>query len=138
MPNIMIKLGEESAESYIEALTKVDPNLNILEWPNYGDPDEIDVAMVWNLPHGELSKFPNLKLVISMAAGVDHVLSDPGYPKEVPLVRATDPHMARSMAHWFIMNILRLHRETSYYDSLRIKKIWRRREPLTPTLSAWG
>ena len=124
MPNIMIKLGEESAESYIVALNKVDPNLNILEWPNYGDPDEIDVAMVWNLPHGELSKFPNLKLVISMAAGVDHVLSDPGYPKEVPLVRATDPHMARSMAHWFIMNILRLHRETSYYDSLRIKKIW--------------
>ena len=63
MPNIMIKLGDESAESYIKALNKVDPTLNILEWPNYGDPDEIDVAMVWKLPHGELSKLPNLKLV---------------------------------------------------------------------------
>ena len=64
----MIKLGEESAESYIVALNKVDPNLNILEWPNYGDPDEIDVAMVWKLPYGELSKFPNglsIKLGIS-------------------------------------------------------------------------
>ena len=124
MTNIMIKVGDESAESYIGALKQVDPSLNILEWPDYGNPDEIDVAMVWKLPHGELRKFPNLKLVISMAAGVDHVLSDPHYPKDIPLVRVTDPHMARSMAHWFIMNILQLHRETNYYNSLRRKKIW--------------
>ena len=124
MTNVMIKVGDESAESYIGALKHVDPSLNILEWPNYGNPDEIDVAMVWKLPHGELRKFPNLKLVISMAAGVDHVLSDPHYPKDIPLVRVTDPHMARSMAHWFIMNILQLHRETAYYNSLRLKKIW--------------
>ena len=124
MTNVMIKVGDESAESYIGALKYIDPSLKILEWPNYGNPDEIDVAMVWKLPHGELKKFPNLKLVISMAAGVDHVLSDPHYPKDIPLVRVTDPHMARSMAHWFIMNILQLHRETAYYNSLRLKKIW--------------
>ena len=109
MTNVMIKVGDESAESYIGALKHVDPSLNILEWPNYGNPDEIDVAMVWKLPHGELRKFPNLKLVISMAAGVDHVLSDPHYPKDIPLVRVTDPHMARSMAHWFIMNLSLIH-----------------------------
>lgn len=125
MTNIITKVGDEPAERYIGALKQVDPSLNILEWPNYGNPDEIDVAMVWKLPHGELRKFPNLKLVISMVAGVDHVLSDPHYPKDTPLVRVTDPHMARSMVRWFIMNILQLHRETNYYNSLRSKKIWK-------------
>ena len=59
-----------------------------------------------------------------MAAGVDHVLSDPDRPKGVPIVRVTDPHMARSMGHWFLMNILRLHRETARFDNLRAEKIW--------------
>lgn len=120
----MIKLGSESADEYIAALRRIDPALRVLEWPDHGDPKDIDVAMVWKLPHGELAKLPNLKLVISMAAGVDHVLSDSTFPSGVPLVRVTDPHMARSMGHWFIMNILRLHRETNYYDNLRLQRIW--------------
>jgi len=32
--------------------------------------------------------------------------------------------MARSMGHWFLMNILRLHRETAHFDKLRAQKIW--------------
>ena len=31
MTNVMIKVGDESAESYIGALKHVDPSLNILE-----------------------------------------------------------------------------------------------------------
>ncbi len=124
MPAITIKLGEERADQYISELNRIDPNLDIREWPNVGDFLDIDIALVWKMPHGELAKFPNLKLIMSMAAGVDHVLADPDLPEGVPLVRVTDPHMARSMGHWFAMNILRLHRETSNYEKLRKQKIW--------------
>ena len=124
MPSVSIKLGGESAESYIREMRRLDPGLQIREWPDIGNPEDVDIAMVWKMPHGELAKFPNLKLIISMAAGVDHVLSDPDRPKGVPIVRVTDPHMARSMGHWFLMNILRLHRETAHYDKLRSQKIW--------------
>ena len=124
MPAIVIKLGQESAERYITELLRLDPTLDIREWPDVGAPADIDIAMVWQLPPGELAKFPNLKLIISMAAGVDHVLLDPDMPRQVPLVRVTDPHMGRSMGHWFAMNILRLHRETAYYDKRRAEKTW--------------
>ena len=124
LPTVSIKLGGESAESYIREMRRLDPSLEIREWPDIGNPEDVDIAMVWKMPHGELAKFPNLKLIISMAAGVDHVLSDPDRPEGVPIVRVTDPHMARSMGHWFLMNILRLHRETAHYDKLRSQKIW--------------
>ena len=124
LPTVLIKLGGESAESYIREMRRLDPGLEIREWPDIGNPEDVDIAMVWKMPHGELAKFPNLKLIISMAAGVDHVLSDPDRPEGVPIVRVTDPHMARSMGHWFLMNILRLHRETAHYDKLRSQKIW--------------
>ena len=124
LPTVLIKLGGESADDYIEEMHRLEPHLQIREWPDVGSPGEVDIAMVWKMPHGELAKFPNLKLIISMAAGVDHVLSDPDRPKGVPIVRVTDPHMARSMGHWFLMNILRLHRETAHFDTLRAEKIW--------------
>ena len=124
LPTVLIKLGGESADNYIEEMHRLEPSLKIREWPDVGSPGEVDIAMVWKMPHGELAKFPNLKLIISMAAGVDHVLSDPDRPKGVPIVRVTDPHMARSMGHWFLMNILRLHRETAHFDNLRAEKIW--------------
>lgn len=124
LPTVSIKLGGESAEGYIREMRRLDPGLEIREWPDIGNPEDVDIAMVWKMPHGELAKFPNLKLIISMAAGVDHVLSDPDRPEGVPIVRVTDPHMARSMGHWFLMNILRLHRETAHYDKLRSQKIW--------------
>ena len=124
LPTISIKLEGETAEHYIREMRRLDPRLEIREWPDIGNPEDVDIAMVWKMPHGELAKFPNLKLIISMAAGVDHVLSDPDRPEGVPIVRVTDPHMARSMGHWFLMNILRLHRETAHYDKLRSQKIW--------------
>ena len=124
MPTISIKLEGETAEHCIREMRRLDPRLEIREWPDIGNPEDVDIAMVWKMPHGELAKFPNLKLIISMAAGVDHVLSDPDRPEGVPIVMVTDPYMARSMGHWFLMNILRLHRETAHYDKLRSQKIW--------------
>ena len=124
LPTVSIKLEGETAEHYIREMRRLDPRLEIREWPDIGNPEDVDIAMVWKMPHGELAKFSNLKLIISMAAGVDHVLSDPDRPEGVPIVRVTDPHMARSMGHWFLMNILRLHRETAHYDKLRSQKIW--------------
>jgi glyoxylate/hydroxypyruvate reductase A len=124
MPTIVIKLGQERAEGYINELHKLDPDLEIREWPEVGDPADVDIAMVWKMPYGELAKFPNLKLIMSMAAGVDHVLSDPKIPRGIPLVRVTDAHMARSMSHWVAMNILRLHREAAHYDGLRQGREW--------------
>lgn len=124
MPTIIIKLGEDSARDYIEEMGRLDPLLEIREWPDIGNPEDIDIAMVWKMPHGELAKFPNLRMIVSMAAGVDHVFLDPSRPKGIPIVRVTNPHMARSMGHWFLMNILRLHRETGHFDALRVEKIW--------------
>ena len=118
LPTISMKLEGETAEHYIREMHRLDPRLEIREWPDIGNPGDVDIAMVWKMPHGELAKFPNLKLIISMAAGVDHVLSDPDRPEGVPIVRVTDPHMARSMGHWFLM-------KSPYLRSIHIGRILR-------------
>ena len=58
MPTIIINLGQESARKHIEEMVRLDPLLEIREWPDIGNPEDIDLAMVWQMPHGELAKFP--------------------------------------------------------------------------------
>ena len=58
MPTVLIKLGGESADDYIEEMHRLEPRLKIREWPDVGSLGEVDIAMVWKMPHGELAKFP--------------------------------------------------------------------------------
>jgi glyoxylate/hydroxypyruvate reductase A len=124
MTKIMVKVGGGRAEPYTNALRALDPSLVFEQWPDISDPDDIDIAMVWQMPLGELQKFKNLKMVISMAAGVDHVLRDKTLPPQVEITRVVDPHMARAMTHYVVMSVLRLHRESDPYDRLRAAREW--------------
>ena len=46
LPTVSIKLGGESAESYIREMRRLDPGLEIREWPDIGNPEDVDIAMV--------------------------------------------------------------------------------------------
>ena len=50
--------------AWSEHLRAADPTLEVRVWPEVGDPVDIDAALVWKPPEGELRKFPNLKLII--------------------------------------------------------------------------
>jgi glyoxylate/hydroxypyruvate reductase A len=40
---------------------------------------------------GLLASLPNLKLILSIGAGVDHLLGDPQLPRHPPIVRLCGP-----------------------------------------------
>ena len=64
------------AKKWNDSFKKLYPEIPILIGGETKNPNEINVAMVWVHKHGVLSKFKNLKLIVSMGAGADNVLSD--------------------------------------------------------------
>lgn len=84
----------------------------------------VDVSISWRLPHGVLASFPNLKLIQSIGAGVDHILEDPQRPDHVPIARLIDPFMATSMTHHIVMQILRWHRQTDKFERYKAEHHW--------------
>ena len=75
-------------------------------------------------PPGLLASLPNLKGVISLGAGVDHVLSDPTLP-DVPLCRVVDANLTTRMSEWVVMHALIHLRHQRDYDLLQRQKLWR-------------
>jgi glyoxylate/hydroxypyruvate reductase len=80
---------------------------------------------VWRPEPGFLASLPNLKLILSLGAGVDHLLGDPQLPRHLPIVRLVDPHMTDAMSEYVVLQVLRLHRRDLDYRAQQEAGVWR-------------
>ncbi|MBV9863324.1 MAG: glyoxylate/hydroxypyruvate reductase A [Alphaproteobacteria bacterium] len=108
-------------------LIPVLPGRDIRFWPEIGDPSEVEYAIVWHPERGLLASLPNLKLILSLGAGVDHILADPDWPRRVPIVRLVDPHMTDAMSEYVALQVLRLHRQDLDYQAQQRQRVWHER-----------
>jgi glyoxylate/hydroxypyruvate reductase A len=106
-------------------LARLMPELEVRIWPEIGDPAEIDYALVWRPEAGLLASLPKLKLILSLGAGVDHILCDPYLPHSIPIVRLVDPYLADAMSEYVVLQVLRLHRQDLDYAAQQQVGIWR-------------
>ena len=102
------------------------PELEVRVWPDVGDPAAIDIAAVGAMPTGALAKFPNLRLILSLTAGVDTLLSDPTLP-DVPIARTADPDGDVMMNETALLHVLRHHRYMPDYLQAQQRCEWIRR-----------
>jgi glyoxylate/hydroxypyruvate reductase A len=115
----------DSAARWRAQLERLTGELDIRVWPEIGDPADIDYALVWRPEPGLLAALPNLKLILSLGAGVDHLLGDPQLPRHLPIVRLVDPHMTAAMSEYVVLQVLRLHRRDLDYRAQQQAKEWR-------------
>ena len=122
---LLFRSSVDSAARWSGQLARLMPRLDIRVWPQIGDPAEIDYALVWRPEPGLLAALPNLKLILSLGAGVDHILSDPQLPRDVPIVRLVDPYLTDAMSEYVVLQVLRLHRRDLDYRTQQQAGIWR-------------
>ncbi len=108
-----------------DALLAVDPTLEIRLFPDAGDPAGIEAAVVWTAHDmAELRRYPNLRLIVSMGAGVDHLLRPPGPPPGIPVARLVDRMLTTQMGEWVLLNVLRFHRQDLDYRAQQRDRVW--------------
>ena len=112
------------AKKWNDSFKKLYSEIPILIGGETKNPNEINVAMVWVHKHGVLSKFKNLKLIVSMGAGADNVLSDKTISPKIPICRIVDKQMAFSMSNYIVMAVLNYHRNWYDYDIAQKNKHW--------------
>lgn len=118
--------------AWIEALTFHQPDIDIQVYPHLDRPDEVEMALLWQHPPGYLSTLPNLKLISSLGAGVDHILSDAAVPESMPIVRIVDEKLTWSMTNYVIMGVLNHHRQITRYQADQLRKVWDMTHPEIP------
>jgi len=122
---VLLSTKPAAMADWRDALLALDPGLEIRMFPDAGEPRDIEAAVVWTSHDmAELRRYPNLKLIVSMGAGVDHLLRPPGPPPGIPVARLVDVRLTQGMTEWVLLNVLRFHRQDPEYRALQAARVW--------------
>ena len=112
-------------EVWTAAMKKVAPDLDVRVWPDQmGNVDDIEYCAAWLPPAGVVKSLPNLKVIMSLGAGVDAILKDPTLPDNVPIVRVNDPDLTGRMTEYIVLHVLMHHRQQRRIDENQRNKVW--------------
>lgn len=114
----------DRVDLWCDALRRQMPDLDVRDWDDPGAIEDIEFALVWKPPPGGLKRFPNLKVIFSLGAGVDHLFTDPELPEAVPVVRMIEPELTRGMTEYVVLHVLRHHRRQRELEALQRAGEW--------------
>lgn len=130
-PVLLFAYFRPDAEAWLEALRPAAELVEIRRWPEAGDPAEVDYIVAWQHPPGFLGKFPAVRAIFWIGAGVDQLLRDPELP-DAPIVRMLDDSLSAGMAEYVAERVLHYHRLMPAYAEQQQRREWR---PLAPPLA---
>jgi glyoxylate/hydroxypyruvate reductase len=92
---------------------------------NGSDPD-IGLAIAWHPPDDAFERYPNLKAVCSLGAGVDNIVACPSLRPDIDVVRIVDPVQAQMMSGFVIWHVIWHQRRFATYLAQQRNRIWQR------------
>jgi glyoxylate/hydroxypyruvate reductase A len=96
-------------------------------WPTEADLSNVSALFVWKpLPVGVIALLPNLKWISSLGAGVDHLMTDPQIPTEIPITRIVDPRLTIDMTNYVMMAVIMYQRNFKLLQENQAKSQWER------------
>lgn len=96
----------------------------VCTWNELKDPSNVEMAVVWGHRKDLFSHLPNLKVVASLGAGVDHIVSDPLLPKDVQVSKVISEHLSGPMSNFCIGAVMYFHRQFDKYWQDKKNKVW--------------
>ena len=111
-------------QAYIPVLQRLAPERRVRIWPDTGPVEDILYTMVWKPQPGDLRRYPNLKAIFNLGAGVDALLKDETLPDNVPLVRLVDESLTSGMTEYVVYHVLRFHRRIPELEESQRRSRW--------------
>jgi glyoxylate/hydroxypyruvate reductase A len=126
MAVIALHLPPTLPQAWLDTLIEGLKDHSLRKWPDQiAAPDEVEYVITLRPEPGSLNKYARLKAIFSTAAGVDHLLVDESFPRNVPLCRLTHPELASRMSEYVLLHVLRIHRQCSAYRDQQAGKVWK-------------
>lgn len=97
--------------------------------PDTGDASDIEFLIAWKLEEGDKTRWPSLKALLSLSAGVNQYVGHPELPDDIRLIRMLDPGLMAGMCEYVASFVYRFHREHDALAAERADVEWSSRIP---------
>jgi glyoxylate/hydroxypyruvate reductase A len=119
-------VSRHDGSRWIEMLTNSMPRESVVDDNTISDAVAmtVEIAVVADPSPGRLARYPNLKWVHSVWAGVERLVPIVA-ARQLPLVRLVDPMLATTMAEAVLAWTLYLHRDMPAYAAQQRQRVWK-------------
>jgi glyoxylate/hydroxypyruvate reductase len=122
--SLLVSINGWDRDSWRQRFQALMPERKVLLAGPEVDPADIDYAACWKHAPGSLAALTGLKVLFSLGAGVDHLISDPDLPA-VPIVRMVDPDLTGRMSEWVAWQCLDWLRQGPLHRRQQAERLWR-------------
>lgn len=121
--SVLYKADPERGRIWSKVFAERAPAMRFDVWPQVGDLREVEYLVAWEPPPELLASLPNLRVLFSTGAGVDH-LDLASLPPGISVVRMVEPGIVNGMIEYVTMSVLALHRNLVDYVRLQAAGEW--------------
>ena len=130
--SIVLVSTSRDPKQWSASLKEKNNDLDIQIYPDVKRPENVEFAISWKHPEGLYTNFPNLKVIASMGAGVNHILKDEQLPKGVKVTRIVDDQLTKDMSQFVLLQCLAVSRNLFTHLKDKSSKSWNPRAYQTP------
>ncbi len=121
--NLLVAITGWEVEPWVERFRRLLPDRDIVALGEPFDRRDVRYVASWKHPPGSLAGLPNLDVIFSLGAGVDHLMNDDRLP-EALIVRVVDEDLTNRMSEYVVLHCLMHLRQQRRYDEQQRQKIW--------------
>lgn len=119
----LVAMGSGDPDPWVRQFAEFLSDHEIAKLGDTVDAGSVEYVMTWYHPVGSLARYPNLKAIFSMGAGVDHMFRDPDLPS-VPMARVVDLDLTNRMSEYIVLHALSIMRQARRYREQQQGRIW--------------
>jgi D-3-phosphoglycerate dehydrogenase/glyoxylate/hydroxypyruvate reductase A len=123
---ILVMTAPIPADSFVAALRAAAPDVPVWRSDEPHDAQAVEAILAWRIKPGVVARYPNLRVVCAVGAGVEKLLAAGDLPPALPVTRSLDPDQNRLIAQWVVANTLQFTRELRRYARQQAEARWER------------
>ncbi|HLG83335.1 MAG TPA: glyoxylate/hydroxypyruvate reductase A [Bradyrhizobium sp.] len=108
-------------------ISRIADRIEVVEHAADGAGDDVHLAIAWHPPDDAFTRYPNLRAVCSIGAGVDNIITCPSLKPHIDVIRVVDPGQAQMMSGFVAWHVIGHQRDFAGYRRQQREHLWQRR-----------
>ena len=126
--SVLVAVSPLQGEPYFDALSRI-PGLTVWREEDDPPPEQVEAILAWRMKDGVVGRFPKLRMISAIGAGVDKIVSAADLPPSLAVTRIVDPNQGVEIAQYVVAQALRVTRDLPLYAQQQARAIQTRLQP---------
>lgn len=110
-PIIAIKVGDQLIQPWIDRMSPLLPDFSFISWHDNPDKKLVKYVIGWCPDARWINGFPNIKAVVSVGSGVDHIVHLEELREDIPVIRTVSDDLIQRVREFVSLCVLSWHRQ---------------------------